>query len=485
MKWTNQAAVTHTPIKEETNSQSNPVAKIDRWVPAPIQVANQVETTSTCNNCTLEIGQHQIKNNKTGQITIELQGPGKTGLEIESNPGLFPLIDHSTSHSKSSSEKVGNQDELKETAPARNLINNEFSVITSNEDNERNLAKEQVISSTEGDQELFTPIVESTSTSPVNEFIDDFPTLLNTGLMVKTDSIDLLETVTEDSLTTDDLFLSDLSTSIESVTTESPIEIPENEQVTAKILDTNMESAINSNDEGNQQTPSIETGIESTTMSSDFTLTVSEVIEREFESLKAMSVTGDVTESFIAAQGVANNFSLMANLDESFLDFTTIAPLLSDLVSKSENEESVEGEAGLEAKLSNSAESSSKVPTDFEQSIPNSSIADDEAEQAFQTNSNPPTVQKRNYRGYKVYRVYLPNDESLQRLVALEGEKGFQFWADARPTLSRNSLYAITTADVIVAPLMINDVEKAFEEAFLSYSFLVEDVEVLRKISFY
>ena len=303
--------------------------------------------------------------------------------------------------------------------------------------------------------------------------------------MVKTDSIDLLETVTEDSLTTDDLFLSDLSTSIESVTTESPIEIPENEQVTAKILDSNMESAINSNDEGNQQTPSIETGIESTTMSSDFTLTVSEVIEREFESLKAMSVTGDVTESFIAAQGVANNFSLMANLDESFLDFTTIAPLLSDLVSKSEYEESVEGEAGLEAKLSNSAESPSKVPSDFEQSIPNSSIADDEAEQAFQTNSNPPTVQKRNYRGYKVYRVYLPNDESLQRLVALEGEKGFQFWADARPTLSRNSLYAITTADVIVAPLMINDVEKAFEEAFLSYSFLVEDVEVLRKISFY
>jgi hypothetical protein len=61
----------------------------------------------------------------------------------------------------------------------------------------------------------------------------------------------------------------------------------------------------------------------------------------------------------------------------------------------------------------------------------------------------------------------------------MEIEQGFEFWAEPRLIHRRNSHFLLTAADVIVAPSMISKIENVFLEAFLSFSILVEDVEVL------
>ena len=86
---------------------------------------------------------------------------------------------------------------------------------------------------------------------------------------------------------------------------------------------------------------------------------------------------------------------------------------------------------------------------------------------------------QRNYSGYRIYRVYLHNnDESVKTLMAMEIEHGFEFLAEPRLIHRRNSNFLLTAADVIVAPSIISQVENALLEAFLSFSILVEDVEV-------
>jgi len=86
---------------------------------------------------------------------------------------------------------------------------------------------------------------------------------------------------------------------------------------------------------------------------------------------------------------------------------------------------------------------------------------------------------QRNFSGYRIYRVYLHNnDESVRTLMAMEIEHGFEFLAEPRLVHRRNSNFLLTAADVIVAPSIISQVENALLEAFLSFSILVEDVEV-------
>lgn len=84
---------------------------------------------------------------------------------------------------------------------------------------------------------------------------------------------------------------------------------------------------------------------------------------------------------------------------------------------------------------------------------------------------------KRNYKGYKVYRVVLPTEDSVRRIMALEDEPGIEFWADPRLLLRPRGLFVTSAADVMVAPTLASQVEDLFRQSRLLYSLLVADVQ--------
>jgi len=86
---------------------------------------------------------------------------------------------------------------------------------------------------------------------------------------------------------------------------------------------------------------------------------------------------------------------------------------------------------------------------------------------------------KRNYKGYKVFRVVLPTEDSVRRIMALEDEPGIEFWADPRLLLRPRGLFVTSAADVMVAPSLASQVEDLFRQSRLLYSLLVPDVQVI------
>lgn len=83
---------------------------------------------------------------------------------------------------------------------------------------------------------------------------------------------------------------------------------------------------------------------------------------------------------------------------------------------------------------------------------------------------------KRSYKGYKVYRVLLPTEESVRRILSMEDEPGVEFWADPRLLLRPRGLFVTSAADIMVAPQTAPRLEEVFRQARLLYSVLLEDV---------
>ena len=91
---------------------------------------------------------------------------------------------------------------------------------------------------------------------------------------------------------------------------------------------------------------------------------------------------------------------------------------------------------------------------------------------------------KRSYRGYKVYRVILPTEESVRRILSMEDEPGVEFWADPRLLLRPRGLFVTSAADVMVAPKIVPQIEAMFRQARLTYTVLIDDVHVSFNIAF-
>lgn len=89
---------------------------------------------------------------------------------------------------------------------------------------------------------------------------------------------------------------------------------------------------------------------------------------------------------------------------------------------------------------------------------------------------------KRSYSGYKVLRVVLPTEESVNRILALEDEEGIDFWADPRLLLRPRGLFVMSATDMLVAPNKVEHVESILREARLTYTALVDDVQVVMQL---
>lgn len=91
---------------------------------------------------------------------------------------------------------------------------------------------------------------------------------------------------------------------------------------------------------------------------------------------------------------------------------------------------------------------------------------------------------KRSYQGYRVYRVILPTDESVARILALEGEPGIEFWADPHLLLRPRGLFVTSAADILTSPQAVPLIERVFRESRAPFSVLVADVQVIPNCNF-
>lgn len=87
-------------------------------------------------------------------------------------------------------------------------------------------------------------------------------------------------------------------------------------------------------------------------------------------------------------------------------------------------------------------------------------------------------TKRRSYKGYKVYRVILPTEDSVRRILSMEDEPGVEFWADPRLLLRPRGLFVTSAADVMVAPQIVSQIEAVFRQARLTYTILIDDVHV-------
>lgn len=89
-----------------------------------------------------------------------------------------------------------------------------------------------------------------------------------------------------------------------------------------------------------------------------------------------------------------------------------------------------------------------------------------------------PSLNKRSYEGYKVYRVILPTEESVKLVLSMEDEPGVEFWADPRLLLRPRGLFVTSAADIMVAPQIVPQIEQVFRDARLTFSVLLDDVQL-------
>jgi hypothetical protein len=316
-------------------------------------------------------------------------------------------------------------------------------------------------------------------TKDFNESPSDSSTIASITLVEDASNIDNRGTLTQDPRTDLKIESSD-SPSESKSTTESKQLIPSSVEPKKET-----ESVQTTEEENHSETSSVAADEAVLVLKSLDSSSLSEVLDNSTTTdekgliLKNESTVDVTTESVTELQEKEENFSEVKDVSKSPVDSTTPpVNLMSDFNNNRDNLASQQDETGLDLK-SFIVATSPVQSTDFKQPIFTVSIFNDEAEQVLQTKPNFETSRKRNYRGYRVYRVYLPNDESVQTLLAMEIEQGFEFWAEPRLIHRRNSHFVLTAADVIVAPSMISKIENVFLEAFLSFSILVEDVEVL------
>ena len=167
----------------------------------------------------------------------------------------------------------------------------------------------------------------------------------------------------------------------------------------------------------------------------------------------------DTTESFYQADEVDDR----GEKDEALVATTDESAVMTTEMGTESGTESVT-ESGTEVM----SETTSALPVIIKQSPPSS------ASVAAATGSS----KKRSYKGYKVYRVILPTEESVRRILSMEDEPGVEFWADPRLLLRPRGLFVTSAADVMVAPKIVPQMEAVFREARLTYTVLIDDVHV-------
>lgn len=85
---------------------------------------------------------------------------------------------------------------------------------------------------------------------------------------------------------------------------------------------------------------------------------------------------------------------------------------------------------------------------------------------------------RRNYNGYRVYRLILPTEESIERVLSMEDEPGVQFWADPYLLLRPRGSFVTSAADLMVSPKSSARVEIMLREFRIPFTILVNDVQV-------
>jgi Carboxypeptidase activation peptide len=131
----------------------------------------------------------------------------------------------------------------------------------------------------------------------------------------------------------------------------------------------------------------------------------------------------------------------------------------------------VESTTQMELVTEDSTESATETATDAP--MPSS-----EMPQPVHHVKRPLNKKKRSYEGYRVYRVILPTEESVQRILALEGEPGIDFWADPHLLLRPRGLFVTSAADIMASPKAIPLVEEVFRRSRLPFVVMVDNVQV-------
>ena len=85
---------------------------------------------------------------------------------------------------------------------------------------------------------------------------------------------------------------------------------------------------------------------------------------------------------------------------------------------------------------------------------------------------------KKDYTGYRVYRVTVPTEAAAAWVIKLEDVPGIELWADPKLILRRQRFFATSAADIMVAPDVATYIEEVFTDARLPYEILIEDLQV-------
>ena len=77
------------------------------------------------------------------------------------------------------------------------------------------------------------------------------------------------------------------------------------------------------------------------------------------------------------------------------------------------------------------------------------------------------------YSGHRVYRLHLASEKAAHWLMKFQDISGVEFWDE--PVQEEGTWW---TADLMVAPNIVFDVEDVFRKANFSFEVIIEDVQV-------
>ena len=92
---------------------------------------------------------------------------------------------------------------------------------------------------------------------------------------------------------------------------------------------------------------------------------------------------------------------------------------------------------------------------------------------------------KKDFTGYRVYRVVVPSIEAAEWILKFEELPGVEFWADPKLLLRPRGVFVTSAADLMVSPNVVDEVEAALRQARMPFEILIKDVQVSSMISEY
>lgn len=89
---------------------------------------------------------------------------------------------------------------------------------------------------------------------------------------------------------------------------------------------------------------------------------------------------------------------------------------------------------------------------------------------------------KRDFTGYRIYRVVIPSIEAAEWILKFEELPGVEFWADPKLLLRPRGVFVTSAADLMVAPDVVDEVEAALRQARMPFEILIKDMQVSSNI---